>query len=293
MRDRTETCYNKGEIRRKGANSGMRWRWLIGCLIFSIFLAMAEEAPPTMRTATSVEQAESCLIVSEEGEGQGVQRGMVRYVSQGRRDSAFCLDYWRSGEEKGLYDLTAEQNRYGVPYDFYVGTMCTRAVYSMALSYLGVDVTPVMMSEMVQSRNLNEPYEAVTALLPGMSCIGLAEATFDVMVDNYLTDEACSPLYVYLRRADGTGHALLLVGKNQETKRFLAVDPFPRGFQGATVRIYEISFSWNRGEVMKCAYNVGLEGAKVLQVYQWHLDEDAVEDADRMTELVTQSDVGE
>lgn len=267
----------------------MRWRWLIGCLLFSIVLAIAEEAPPTMRTATTVEQAESCLIVSEEGEWQAVQRGMVRYVSQGRRDSAFCPDYWRSGEEKGLYDLTAEQNHYGVPYEFYVGTMCTRAVYSMAMSYLGVDVTPVTMSEMMQSRNLNEPYDVVTEMLPGLRRIGLTDASFDAMVDNYLTDETFSPLYVYVRRADSTGHALLLVGKNQETKRFLAVDPFPRGFQGETVRVYEISFSWNRSEVMKCAHNVGLEGAKVLQVYQWHLESEETMEEPNAAAL---SDVG-
>ncbi len=268
----------------------MRWRGLIVCLFFSMIFAMAEEAPPTMCTATTVEQALACLIISEGGEAQTVQRGLVRYVAQARRDSTFCVDYWRSGEEKGLYDLTAEQNRYGVPYEFYVGTMCTRAVYSMALSYLGVDVTPVMMSEMVQSRNLNEPYDAVTEMLPGLSRIGLTDAPFDAMVANYLTDEAFSPLYVYVRRADGTGHALLLVGKNQETKRFLAVDPFPRGFQGEIVHIYEISFSWNRGEVMKCAYNVGLEGAKVLQVYQWHLES---EETPETAESATQSDVGE
>lgn len=35
------------------------------------------------------------------------------------------------------------------------------------------------------------------------------------------------------------GHALLIVGYNAERKRFVAVDPSPRGFQGDTVRTYD------------------------------------------------------
>ena len=37
-----------------------------------------------------------------------------------------------------------------------------------------------------------------------------------------------------------------------------------------TVRTYELSFAQNRQRVMRCPYAKDLEGAKVLQVYQWY-----------------------
>ena len=73
-----------------------------------------------------------------------------------------------------------------------------------------------------------------------------------------------------MKRTNGVGHALLIVGYNAERKRFVAVDPSPRGFQGDTVRTYELSFAQNRQRVMRCPYAKDLEGAKVLQVYQWY-----------------------
>lgn len=197
-------------------------------------------------------------------------RGAVRLIVQTRRDDMFCADYWRSGEEKGEFDLTAKENRYGAPYAYYIGTMCTRAVYSMALSYLGVDMTPVDMSVLAQRRTLNEPYDEITALVDGLARRGLTEATFDEMMAQYLNDERYSPLYIYMKRTNGVGHALLIVGYNAERKRFVAVDPSPRGFQGDTVRTYELSFAQNRQRVMRCPYAKDLEGAKVLQVYQWY-----------------------
>lgn len=244
------------------------------CCLLVLLLCMgclAEDAPASMATTDTVDAATACLIVSDSGQVQAVQRGSVRYIAQTQRDVYYCQDYWRSGEEKGKFDLTAEKNQYGVPYDFYIGTMCTRAVYSMALSYLGVDMTPVQMSELLQERNLNEPYDAVTTLLPQLERIGLDDATLDEMMTNYLQDADYSPLYVYMKRTNGTGHALLLTGYNAETKRFIAVDPQQRGIRGESVRVYEISFNIYRELVQKCAYNERLEGAMVLQVYQWHL----------------------
>lgn len=231
----------------------------------------AEETLPTsIREAQSAEEANALLIQSDTGERLDVVSGQVRLIVQTRRDDMFCADYWRSGEEKGEFDLTAKENRYGAPYAYYIGTMCTRAVYSMALSYLGVDMTPVDMSVLAQRRTLNEPYDEITALVDGLARRGLTEATFDEMMAQYLNDERYSPLYIYMKRTNGVGHALLIVGYNAERKRFVAVDPSPRGFQGDTVRTYELSFAQNRQRVMRCPYAKDLEGAKVLQVYQWY-----------------------
>lgn len=225
--------------------------------------------PPSARRSPLKRQAR-CSSSLIPGERLNVVSGQVRLIVQTRRDDMFCADYWRSGEEKGEFDLTAKENRYGAPYAYYIGTMCTRAVYSMALSYLGVDMTPVDMSVLAQRRTLNEPYDEITALVDGLARRGLTEATFDEMMAQYLNDERYSPLYIYMKRTNGVGHALLIVGYNAERKRFVAVDPSPRGFQGDTVRTYELSFAQNRQRVMRCPYAKDLEGAKVLQVYQWY-----------------------
>ena len=130
----------------------MKKHGIRGLLILALIWALigaagAEETLPTsIREAQSAEEANALLIQSDTGERLNVVSGQVRLIVQTRRDDMFCADYWRSGEEKGEFDLTAKENRYGAPYAYYIGTMCTRAVYSMALSYLGVDMTPVDMS---------------------------------------------------------------------------------------------------------------------------------------------------
>ena len=223
---------------------GIRGLLILALIWALIGAAWAEEMlPASIREAQSAEEANALLIQSDTGERLDVVSGQVRLIVQTRRDDMFCADYWRSGEEKGEFDLTAKENRYGAPYAYYIGTMCTRAVYSMALSYLGVDMTPVDMSVLAQRRTLNEPYDEITALVDGLARRGLTEATFDEMMAQYLNDERYSPLYIYMKRTNGVGHALLIVGYNAERKRFVAVDPSPRGFQGDTVRTYELSFA--------------------------------------------------
>lgn len=183
--------------------SGLKKHGIRGLLILALIWALigaawAEETLPTsIREAQSAEEANAMLIQSDTGERLDVVSGQVRLIVQTRRDDMFCADYWRSGEEKGEFDLTAKENRYGAPYAYYIGTMCTRAVYSMVLSYLGVDMTPVDMSVLAQRRTLNEPYDEITALVDGLARRGLTEATFDEMMAQYLNDERYSPLYIY------------------------------------------------------------------------------------------------
>ena len=265
--------------RQKGGSSltkrGIRRLWTFLLLLALMGAAFAEEAPPaSLREAQSAEEVSALLLQSDSGERLPVESGKVRLIVQTPRDEMFCADYWRVGEEKGEFDLTAKANRYGAPYAYYIGTMCTRAVYSMALSYLGVDLAPADMSVLTQRRTLDEPYDDVTAMVEGLARSGLTDATFNEMMARYLSDERYSPLYVYMKRANGVGHALLIVGYNPETQRFLAIDPSPRGFQGSVVRTYELSFAQNRKTVKRCPYVKDLEGAQVLQVYQWYWAEE-------------------
>ena len=118
-------------------------RWLLLLLLLAAIPAWAEEAPPALtsiREASSLEEALPFLILAQDGTPAEVQRGYIRYVSQDQaRDEAFCKSYWLGGEEGTELDLTMERNRYGHAYTFHSGVMCTRAAYSMALSYLGIE----------------------------------------------------------------------------------------------------------------------------------------------------------
>lgn len=241
-------------------------------LLMLLSLASAEEAaaPVTeLRCCASVAEAEQFILGPEEG--TEVRAGYVRYIAQSRRDPWFVADYWQVGEDKGELDLTAEANRYGCVYTFFAGNMCTRAAYSMALSYLGVDMTPVNMSVMLNSRDIDVPYDAITARLDGVERVEMRAYIFNTMFANYRADASYSPVYVSLSQQNGKDHTLLLVGYNEETQRFIAVDSSMASLNQNVVRVYEIVFSTMRDTVMKCPQRSDLVGAEVVQVHQWRL----------------------
>ena len=95
---------------------GIRGLLILALIWALIGAAWAEEMlPASIREAQSAEEANALLIQSDTGERLDVVSGQVRLIVQTRRDDMFCADYWRSGEEKGEFDLTAKENRYGHP----------------------------------------------------------------------------------------------------------------------------------------------------------------------------------
>lgn len=94
-----------------------------------------------------------------------VQKGRIRHMAQDSYKPFFCRDYWVND----TWDLETRQNSKGKKHPYYAGNMCTRAVYSEALSYLGIDMTPVAMSQLMDTRNLDNPYDMVTDLIPGLT----------------------------------------------------------------------------------------------------------------------------
>ena len=184
----------------------------------------------------------------------------------------FRAGYWRGGEQGSVLDLTLKE-RYGIKFPFHAGVMCSRAVYSMALSYLGVDVTPGDMSRMMNSRNLDEPYDIISWKV-GVERVEAKSNVFNTMFENYLSDESFSPVYLYFRRPNGTTHAVLVVARNPDTGRFMVVDSNPPQSGSKLYHVYFISLNKQRTEIINSTFKKELKGSKVLQLYQWQLLEE-------------------
>ena len=248
---------------------------LLPCLI------LAEEAaeattPPALRTATTQEEVMAFLLLPPRFSMNSVKPGYIRYIGQNaERDEAFRKKYWLGGEEGSVLDLTVKE-RYGVKFDFHAGVMCSRAAYSMALSYLGIDLTPGDMSAMMNSRNLDEPYDMITLKI-GLERVTVKGNVFNTMMDNYLTDPSYSPVYLYFRRPNGSCHSVLVIAKNPETGRYWVVDSNPMQSRGQLYRVYFISLNKNRTEIINSSFKKELVGSQILQIYQWRLVDDPLQ----------------
>lgn len=233
--------------------------------------ADASLAPPQLRQISSIEEAEAFLLYPPEDGVSGVQAGFIRLIAQHRaNDPMFRKQYWLGGEEGGDFDLTLQKNRNGREYNFHAGNMCTRAAYSMALSYLGVDVTPGDMTALTGRRDLNPPYDKVSELF-GVELIQPRSYIFDTMVENYLNDPSYSPVYVYLQLPNGQQHSLLVIGKLPEKSRYIVLDPSGIWLYGQQHRVYMMSFNKTRAEVVNSTFRVEYAGSRVLKLYQWRL----------------------
>lgn len=237
--------------------------------------ALAEQPALTLRTATSAEEVARFLVLPPEDGIAGVEPGYIRYVAQApeRDPIAFRKEYWLGGEEGSMLDLTMKK-RNGYDYGFHAGVMCTRAVYSMALSVLGIDMSPGAMSALTGERNLDEPYDMITEIL-GIERVERRTKVFNTMMDNYLNSDSYSPVYLFLRKPSGAYHALLVVGVIPESKRFLVVDSSPYELDGEPCRVYFISLNPARTKVVNSTFSTQLVGSEVLQLYQWKLPETA------------------
>ena len=256
----------------------MRRLLLIWALFVLLLPAYAEEAalPETALTlpaATSDVEVEEFLIMPGRFTLAGVERGKIRYIAQNEeRDDMFRTGYWLGGEKGSVLDLTLRE-RYGNVFENHAGVMCSRAAYSMAMSYLGIDVTPGDMSAMLNTRNLEAPYDIISWML-GVDQVDYEKNAFNQMVENYLADDSYSPIYLYLKRPDGTYHAVLVVATIPSKGRYLVVDSNPPQARGKLYRVYFISLNKMRTEVINSTFNNILKGSKVVQLYQWRLLED-------------------
>ena len=228
------------------------------------------ETPLTLPAATSEEEVLPFLLLPPEDGLTGVERGYIRYISQNmERDELFRPDYWRGGLKGSLLDLNVKE-RYGKKLPSYAGNMCTRATYSMALSYFGIDMSPGQMSAVTNTRELREPYDEISAMV-GVEGFPLSNREFNAAVENYLTDPSYSPVYLYYLRPDGTTHSVLVVARIPEKGRFLVVDSNPPQSGGKLYRVYFISLNPQRTKIVNSTFREYLKGSEILSIYQWRL----------------------
>lgn len=256
----------------------MRRLALFVLLLLLPSLALCESAPLTLPSATSAEEVEQFLLMPLKFAVSGVKPGYIRYISQNsEQDPNFRKRYWLGGEIDSELDLTLKK-RGSIQYPFHTGTMCSRAAYSMALSYLGVDMTPGDMSRLMNARDLAEPYDMITeALGLERSTASRTESSqisaldFNAMFDRYLRDPSYSPPYLYFRRPNGTCHSVLIVAREPDTGRFLVVDSNGLRTGGHLYRVYFISLNPRRDKIVNSTFDHLLNDSTVLQVHQWHL----------------------
>jgi len=130
-------------------------------------------------------------------EALSVEPGKIRYVAQNPKDSLFVKEYWLS---KG-HDLREKANQ-----------KCTRAAFSMALSWLGIDCTPVAMSDLLRSEELFYTYDQVCEALGNVTRV---EGNLETLWAAYQAGEG-SPVLLHFVYSGGGMHAVLLVARDEE-----------------------------------------------------------------------------
>lgn len=249
-------------------------RWL------AVILCLLLYAPPalgaaSLRTCTSRQELEAWIDFGLEDEDDGipspkaVQAGRIRHIAQDDiHDPSFIGFYWMGGEIGSALDLTQRTDALGEPYRYACTNMCTRAVYAMALSYLGVDCAPGAMSALLAKRSLDEPYDQVTALLPNIERVTFKQYIFDQMYEKYETDETYSPVYLYCRKPNGATHALLLVARTEKNNGFWAVDPAGHRVRGEVVHIFRIRLNPVKRTILHASFPE-YEDCTVVGFCQW------------------------
>lgn len=240
-------------------------RRLISLMLILCLLAPAALADElSLLTADTVEEVEQFLILPNGREIPAAEAGKIRFVSLNSEDGAFLTDFWKSDR----FDLTTK-GYFKADYN----NMHNRAVYCMALSYLGVDVTPVMMSELAGSRDVTAPYDTVTAKLGNIQRVKPAAYVFDTMVENCLNDPTYSPMYVQIRKPNGALHTVLVVGYIPETGGFIICDPAAPVLDGKNLHAYKMAWHVMRQVVLSSAFYDAFYASEVVAMYQWRLVE--------------------
>jgi hypothetical protein len=161
-----------------------------------------------------------------------VEKGTVRHMCQTSKEAGYIdsplyyKEYWTTSSGK-LYTSKSE---------------CSTCCISMALSYLGLNYTPV---------DLYDVWGGTTTYFgsafkdtkgdPVLHIKGASLSDFNTMYNNYSSDSNYSPVIVYLTRYGGSGsHYVLIVEKSDiKANTYIAVDPFAYSESQA---LFELTF---------------------------------------------------
>lgn len=185
-------------------------------------------------------EVHSLLRGEEGGEAVPAEEGKIRFVAQDPADPSYVRDYWLSVK----FDLRKGS-----------GGMCTRACFSMALSYLGIDCTPVRMSDICWSESLFYTYDAVCEKLGNVERVA---GDLETLWASYDAGEA-SPVMIHFTYENGGMHAVLAVGRDR-----LNPDLFYCVTSGQPVD----SSSWPGGEARDHVIPILIEDGNVGQWIQ-------------------------
>lgn len=234
------------------------------CLLPTI--ASAEE-PLTLLTADTVDEVNQFVLLPEGDELPLPQPGTIRFISLNTKDVAFRDYAWKSDS----FDLMSKTDLKGNTYRADHRNMHSRAVYCMALSYLGIDVTPVMISELAGSRDVDAPYDSVTAQLGNIERVQPRAYVFDTMVENYLNGPSYSPVFCQIRKPNGDLHTVLIVAYIPSTGGFIICDPAAPKLDGETLHSYKMAWHVVRRAVLSSAFYDAFYESEVIALYQWRL----------------------
>lgn len=243
-------------------------RRLLSLLLILCCLAPAlchAEAPLTLVTADTVDEVNQFILLPTAESVPAPEAGKIRFVSMNAKDAAFRADMWKSDR----YDLMIKSDSRGNVYRADYTNMHSRAAYCMALSYLGVDVTPVMMSELSGARDVTAPFDGVTRRFEGIERVQPKAYIFDTMVENYLNDPSYSPIVCQIRRPNGAMHTVLIVGYIPATGGFIICDPEAPKLDGQTLHSYKMAWHVMRQVVLSSAFYDKFYASEVVALYQW------------------------
>ena len=170
-----------------------------------------------------------------------VVSGTIRYISQKPGTSKFYSKYWGKYEERASYN-------------------CSTSCISMALSYIGIDTTPIDILD----------YNILTVFMASYGGCTPKSYTYDKVstaVDNYINGNGkYSPPVIHLDNYSAGGHYVMLIGRISDNK-YQVLDP-------ATLNIWTITINGS-----KATYNSPFSGNKITDnidntgtgdVYQWY-----------------------
>jgi len=227
-------------------------------------------------TISTLEHAKSIVMYSKNNQEVSVKKEFVRHMPQITGYANFCDSYWKND----YFDLTTSynenNNNISKPY---CHELCSRAAYSMALSYLGIDLTPVEMSTIISSRGISgsygnsNPYKDITDKISNVKHI---EGSLDNLYDNYASNKNYSPIYFHFSKP----HCILIIGQKSEDVYYV-VDPSVRSNLNAAMyneHIYEMTLDKTNKKIKSFSYNgtkifTSWEEYSYSYVHQWYINE--------------------
>lgn len=237
------------------------------CGKFTVYFSIGDQSQSNGNMPgipTDLASAKAMVIFSEDKSAKDVEIGKIRHIAQNRGDPHYCTAYWKNSD----YDLTSNS-----------GAQCTRAVYSMALSYLGLDYTPVAMSSLAGKKILPDPYndasnvykDDITDKIVGLTA---SSGSLDKLFENYKRDSSYSPVYFYFDKVAGNNHAILIFGQ-KDSDTYYALDPSHSGNNAETViHVIEVKVDLNKKIITACDFS-DYVNAKILGCAQWKYGEDS------------------